>query len=184
MANPRFVLTGGPGAGKTTALEALSCRGYVHAPDSARSIIRERKARGLAPRPPLDTFGREILERDIRAYRTIPAQRDPVFFERGVVDALSLIDRYGRISGDEIESRIEAFRYNEMVFVLRPWEEIYRTDGERDQSYPESLAICEDVIRWYARWGYRTIEVPRAPVEERADFILDAVHSRSPSSPG
>jgi predicted ATPase len=41
MANLRFIITGGPGAGKTTTLEALAERGYYYVPEVARAIIRQ-----------------------------------------------------------------------------------------------------------------------------------------------
>src|SRR5689334_383100 len=69
MINLRFVITGGPGTGKTTILHALAARGYICAAESARAIIRERLASGLSPRPPLAQFGDEILQRDIARYR-------------------------------------------------------------------------------------------------------------------
>ena len=36
-----FVITGGPGVGKTTLLNALSTNGYKTIPEAARTIIRE-----------------------------------------------------------------------------------------------------------------------------------------------
>ncbi|HEX6707837.1 MAG TPA: AAA family ATPase [Albitalea sp.] len=47
----RIIVTGGPGAGKTALLAALAARGHVHVPETARAIIRDRKSRGLSPRP-------------------------------------------------------------------------------------------------------------------------------------
>src|SRR5262249_13162472 len=39
MTNLRSVITGGPGAGKTTTLNALAEQGYICAPDSARACM-------------------------------------------------------------------------------------------------------------------------------------------------
>src|SRR5215469_13697565 len=91
MTNLRFVITGGPGAGKTTMLHALAERGYICAAESARAIIRERLASGLRPRPPLAQFGHEILQRDIARYRETRVTEHPVFFDRGIVDALGML---------------------------------------------------------------------------------------------
>src|SRR5262249_19690760 len=98
MTNLRFVITGGPGAGKTTILHALAERGYRCAPESARAIIRERLASGLPPRPPLAQFGHEILHRDIARYRETQATDHPVFFDRGVVDALGILEEQQALS--------------------------------------------------------------------------------------
>src|SRR5215475_8237423 len=81
MPNLRFVLTGGPGAGKTTVLEALAACGYTYVPESARALIRQRLAAGLSPRPPLEQFGQNILRMDISRYRNTPVTDAPVFFD-------------------------------------------------------------------------------------------------------
>jgi predicted ATPase len=175
MINLRFVMTGGPGAGKTTVLEALAMRGFACVPDSARAIIRQRKGAGLSPRPAPAQFGREMLEADMAQYRETPVHRDPVFFERGVCDALGFLAVHRAISGAEAAARVKEFPYNEVVFLLPPWEEIYTVDTERDQSFSEAVAVCESVRQWYTRWGYQLLEVPKGNVEERVNFILRTV---------
>ncbi len=46
-----YVITGGPGGGKTCLLESLASMGYNYIHDTARQIIKERLAKGLTPRP-------------------------------------------------------------------------------------------------------------------------------------
>jgi predicted ATPase len=41
-----FVITGGPGAGKTTLIEALRAAGCVCAPEAGRQIIQDEVASG------------------------------------------------------------------------------------------------------------------------------------------
>ncbi|WP_414897005.1 AAA family ATPase [Rhodovulum sp. YEN HP10] len=41
-----FVLTGGPGAGKTSLITELACRGFHTIPESGRAVIREEMASG------------------------------------------------------------------------------------------------------------------------------------------
>src|SRR5262245_16725040 len=176
MPNLRFVLTGGPWAGKTTVLEALAARGYQYVPESARALIRQRLAAGLSPRPPLEQFGRDILRMDITRYRDTPVIDAPVFFDRSIVDAVSMLAEHGALSGTEAEAQISAYRYKPVVFLLPPWQEIYRQDSERDPTFPEAIQICASVAQWYARWQYQTVEVPRAGVEERVEFILRTVN--------
>src|SRR5262250_602611 len=72
-------------------LNAIAARGYMCVPESARAIIRERLASGLRPRPPLVQFGHEMLQRDIARYRETQAADHPVFFDRGIVDALGVL---------------------------------------------------------------------------------------------
>jgi len=175
MANLRFVITGGPGAGKTTILNALAERGYRYAAESARAIIRERLASGLSPRPPLEQFGHEILQRDIARYRETRVTDHPVFFDRGIVDALGILHQQHAISLEEAEAYVRSFPYNKVVLLMPAWEAIYRTDSERDQTFAEAIQVFEELRTWYARWGYETIEVPRTAIDQRVNFILHTV---------
>lgn len=173
--NSRFVITGGPGGGKTTLLENLAAWGYRVAPEAARRIIRERLSVGLPPRAEPASFAREILDSDIQQYRAAMDHDGTTFFDRGVLDALYMLDLESALSRDEITSHVQAFPYNAIVFLLPPWEAIYGMDSERDQTFEESVAVFEGMKRWYSRWGYETVAVPRASVEARVSFILEAI---------
>jgi len=177
MMNYRFVVTGGPGAGKTTTLDALAACGLHYVAESARAIIRERLDAGLDPRPPLDRFGREMLARDIASYRETPVRNDPVFFDRSIGDSVGFLYQQGAISRDQAQTYMHQFRYNSVVFIMPPWEEIYATDTERDQSFAEAVAVFESLKSWYAQWHYEVTEVPRASTDERMDFMLKAARA-------
>ena len=64
----RILITGAPGAGKTTLLLALQARGYLIVGDTARTIIQDRRKRGLSPRPDPYAFAQELLRMDIENF--------------------------------------------------------------------------------------------------------------------
>src|SRR5262245_26351217 len=97
MTNLRFVITGGPGAGKTTVLNAVAKRGYLYTAASTRAIIKERLANSLSARPPLQQFVNDILQMDIARYRETLVTNQPVFFDRGIVDALYVLEQQNAI---------------------------------------------------------------------------------------
>ncbi|HEU4723718.1 MAG TPA: AAA family ATPase [Candidatus Eisenbacteria bacterium] len=168
----RVIVTGAPGAGKTTLLDALQARGFHVVPDTARAIIRDRLSRGLPPRPAPAEFAREILRIDIERYRNAPAGAATLFFERGIPDALGMLRELGVHGPAETERHLADFPYHRRVFVPPPWEAIYRTDEERDQTFPEALRVHDTICGWYARCGYEIVEIPRASVDERCAFVL------------
>jgi len=170
----RIVLTGGPGAGKTTLLAALRTRGYKAVDESARAIIQERLANGLSPRPPALEFARQILHRDIAKYQQ-PAELDLVFFDRGIVEALGMVNEAARLEAHELRDLLSQYPYDRRVFALPPWEAVYTTDSERDQTFAESQRVHESVTRWYRRCGYEIIEVPIGPVAQRCVHVLEAI---------
>lgn len=59
--------------------------------------------------------------------------------------------------------------------MLPPWEQIYATDDERDQTYADAVRAFSLVCDWYRRCGYDLVEVPRAPVNERCAFVLRTI---------
>ena len=112
-------------------------------------------------------------------YRAATVDDGITFFDRGLLDALYMLDLESALSRDEIARLVQAFPYNVTVFLLPPWEAIYAMDSERDQTFEESVAVFEGKRRWYGRWGYETVEVPRASVGARISFILDAIGRQS-----
>ncbi len=173
MANLRFILTGGPGAGKTTVLELLSEMGFDTASDSARKIIRNRLDEGLSPRPEPRAFAEAVLNDDINNYDNLTPSGKPVFFDRGVCDALGSLAPY--LPAATIESYMNEYPYNKTVFIFPPWKEIYRTDSERDHTFDHALKVHQQLLSWYSRHGYKLIEVQPDEASERAQYILDLV---------
>ena len=86
-----FILTGGPGAGKTTVLEELNKHGFRCAPEVARQIIQEQVCRGgkALPWEDRELYTGLMLQRSIDSYRDCTLALGPVFFDRGIPDTLS-----------------------------------------------------------------------------------------------
>ena len=168
----RVVITGGPGAGKTSLLAELAAMGYATAEESARAIIAERLASGLPPRPDPRTFAQEILRRDVGKYIRQQQTSNWVFFDRGVIEALGMLQEVSPLLSHELRAMLTAYPFHSSVFVLPPWEAIYTNDTERDQSFAEAVNVHAKLVRWYRACGYVLHEVPRLPVPERAKYVL------------
>lgn len=178
----RIVVTGAPGAGKTTLLLALQARGHTIVSDSARSIIQDRRRRGLSPRPDPSAFSQETLRMDIENFARHAASQGRVFFERGVLDALCGIDRVTPLSESELRIWLSKYQYFPMVFVLPPWKAIYVNDAERDHTFEHAVWVNGITQAWYRRCGYEVLEVPMGSVDERCSVVLQALaNSDAPS---
>lgn len=169
----RVLLTGGPGAGKTTVLEVLRDLGHAVGDDAAREIIRARIAQGLSPRPDPASFAKEILAREIDAYSAVVTS--PKFFERGVADVAASLLGAGAIDEDGARKLVESYPYFHRVFLFPPWQAIYRVDRERDHPFEHAVKVYKDISRWYARFDYEMIDVPFDSAESRAQFILEKI---------
>jgi predicted ATPase len=169
----RIVITGGPGAGKTTLLLALQARGYTIVGDSARTIIQDRRRRGLSPRPNAYEFAQETLRMDIENFVHHAATPGHVFFDRGILDALCMLDRVSPLNESELSLWLSKYQYCSKVFVLPPWRAIYVNDAERDHTFEHAESVNRIVQGWYRRCGYHVLEVPMASVDDRCTYVLN-----------
>jgi predicted ATPase len=168
--NRFVVIAGGPGSGKTTLIGHLAARGFATAPEAGRAIIRQQRAMGREI--PLDLFIELGLCWDMRNHEWAASQPGTVFFDHAVPGTAGYYLRGGEPVPAHVEAAIAACAYRREVFVTPPWPEIYRLDEERTQTWAEAVEVWKTVIESYTRYGYRPVEVPRAAVAERADFVL------------
>jgi predicted ATPase len=164
--------------GKTTLLAQLASMGYATVEESARAIIAERLASGLSRRPGPSEFAHQILSRDIEKYVAQPRMSKWIFFDRGLIDALGMLQEASPMPGEELQAILTKYPFHRSVFVLPPWEAIYTKDAERDQTYAEAVAVHEKCLRWYRVCGYDLREVPRLPVTQRASHVLEVLAAR------
>jgi len=172
-----FVITGGPGFGKTTLVEALADLGFPHQPEAGRAIIQDQVAIGGTALPWSDrrAFAELMLSWEMRSYRSGLALEGPVIFDRGVPDVVGYLRLSALPAAPHVEAAARQFRYHRHVFVAPPWPEIFKTDAERKQSFDEAARTCEVMIEVYRSLGYEPVPLPLVPVSERARFVVDRV---------
>lgn len=172
-----FVLTGGPGSGKSTLIQALEQAGYSTMGEAGRAIIQEQAAIGGRALPWVDPclFAELMLSWDIRSYRVAQQASGAVFFDRGVVDVLGYLRLGNRPVPAHVEKAVDQFRYNRHVFIAPPWQDIFAQDQERKQDFKEAVRTYETVLRAYTDSGYDLVELPRRSVEMRVAFIVETL---------
>jgi predicted ATPase len=183
LGNDRFfVLTGGPGSGKTTLIEALAARGYATTEEAGRGVIREQMQSGGDGLPWIDRvrFAELMFEWELRSYRDAERQDGPVIFDRGLPDTIGYLRLEGLEAPAWMEEEAWRLRYNVQVFIAPPWQEIYGRDEERRQSWDVAVRTYEKMVETYADLGYELMELPRASVEQRARFVTAAIGSALP----
>ena len=170
-----YVITGGPGSGKTSLLEALRSRGYFCSTEAGRGVIQGQVsiAGRALPWDDRSLFAELMLSCEMRNYRIAQEATGLVFFDRGIPDVLGYLRLIGVLAPDHVRNAAQRFRYNSTVFIAPPWRQIFSQDQERKQDFDEAIRTYEVMVATYTDLDYRLVELPYAPVEVRVNFIMD-----------
>jgi predicted ATPase len=176
----RFILTGAPGTGKTAILDTLRSS-LTCVDEAAREVLAEQRATGGVGTWDQDPsrFVELLLQRSIDRFEE--AGDEAVLFDRGVPDCVA----YAVLADVDPTPSLEAcerYRYHHEVLILEPWEDIYVTDEERTMSFGDTSMFHRSLVDAYEGAGYALVDVPRAPLNERAAFVrgfIGAARGRS-----
>lgn len=175
MCDHLFVVTGGPGTGKSTLIEALTRHGIGHMPEAGRAIIRDQVAISGPALPWGDRalYAELMLGWELLSHHEAEAMAGPVVMDRGLPDIVGYLRLIGLPVPAHIEAAARQVRYNRTVFLAPYWQAIFAQDAERKQDRQESEATARMMAETYAALGYEVIELPRTSIEARADFVME-----------
>ena len=170
-----FVITGGPGVGKTTLINELQAAGYLVVEEDARKIIQQQMLKDGEALPWKNKllYAKLMLEASVSSYQTVIKKQvsNPVFFDRGILDAICYMSMENIPITSAMREMTLALPYATKVFILPPWEEIYQTDNERKQTWEEAVFTFQKMKETYLGYGYEVLEVPKAALGLRRAFI-------------
>jgi predicted ATPase len=172
-----FVITGGPGSGKTSLIDALEQAGYARTTEAGRAIIQHQAAIDGPALPWRDrqAFAELMLSWDMRSYDLARGQAGPVFCDRGVPDVAGYLTLIGVPVPAHVHKAARTFRYNHRAFIAPPWRDIFEQDSERKQDFAEAERTYEAMVRTYTSLGYELVAIPRAPITHRLEFVIARV---------
>jgi|SRR5579871_3579596 len=180
-----LLLTGAFGSGKSTLLQHLRTLGYQGIAEPARPLLSEQRSidgNGVPDRDPR-LFVELMLSRMLGDYHQMTTSSAPVFFDRGIPDALAYASLFG-FPYPPGENAAMQYRYNRIVFFAPAWEQIYTTDDERTVPFEAALQFGDELRKIYERSGYVLVDLPCLPVQERGAFILDFLKHQTVSLSG
>tara|TARA_R110001583_G_scaffold25760_9_gene93141 strand:+ start:9309 stop:9854 length:546 start_codon:yes stop_codon:yes gene_type:complete len=168
----RYIITGGPGSGKSSLLSALVDKSYQGFEEISRVIIREQHEIGgdMVPWLNLAAFAELCYER-MSTQLDLCDSACTCFYDRGLPDIIA----YVRRGGLEVPTKYfeKAKSYNKTVFIAPAWQEIFVNDSERPESFEDAVEINRFLKSTYQELGFNVVELPRVSIEERVAFIED-----------
>ncbi|MCI4066601.1 AAA family ATPase [Micromonospora sp. R77] len=183
----RYVLTGAPGAGKTTILAQLRRRGRQVVAEAATDVIADRQAAGCDEPWRRDDFLDLVVAEQARRQRAQPPG-SPQVYDRSPLCTLALARHQGRAVTPALAAEVARIRrdgiYQRQVFLVQPLGFVTRTAARRI-GVAEALAFGRLHEQVYREHGHELVVVPPGPVGERVDLIEEHLRRwAAPPVPG
>lgn len=172
----RFILTGAPGAGKTSILHALAAEGFATVGEAATDLIAREQASGT-PEPWTDPgFIDRVVH--LQRERRLAATGDVQFHDRSAFCTEALADYLGYPHSPGLVREIAELKrmgfYEGCVFFVDLLGFIEPTAARRI-SLEESRRFAAIHERVYRACGFELVRIARESVAERVATIRAAV---------
>jgi predicted ATPase len=176
---PGYILTGTPGAGKTSILRLLELWGHAVVEEAATAVLALEQARGIAEPVHGGAFIDTILAvQQSRQAQARAAGSVPLFFDRSPVCTLAL-SRYSGLPPSprlaaEVDRIVTERVYEKTVFFVRN-QGFVRATTVRRISFADSLTFEKIHEQTYRELGFHLVDVPPGPLAERAALVQQTV---------
>lgn len=184
----KYVITGGPGTGKTSVIKCLAQKAVKTIPEVARAFIAEEQSRArvisdyvpILPSTDMEQFEECCIQRQLRQEANLVQSRN-YFLDRSLVDPIAYAELANVRLRSDLPDLLRDADYRAVFFL----EQLphYVQDKERLEDVVQAHHLHQKLYDVYNRRGYDLIPVPVFPgspeesIAQRADYILR--HSQS-----
>lgn len=168
-----YIITGGPGSGKTSLITRLKYLGYNVVDEVASAFIKRGKKAGKTAeqtRSDESKFQEEVLEEKVKIEDATSAN-EITFFDTAIPDSIPYhIINNLRLSEKILEAS-QKRRYRG-IFLLDQLP-FFEKNGVRIEDEKIAGEISRLIYKEYCKLGYVVVRVPVLPLEERVKFVLE-----------
>jgi predicted ATPase len=171
----RYIITGAPGTGKTSLIQALQANGYQCFSEISRKIILEQQQikSNKTPWGNLPCFANLVYQQTIKELQ-LPIEKN-TFVDRGLLDIIAYLKAKSHPIPEYLLDFPFKTHYASTVFLMPLWEEIYINDPQRPQSFPEAQCIHKHLIEVYQNFNFTIVVLPKTTLTKRVDFIRSVI---------
>lgn len=166
-----YVITGGPGSGKTTMVNLLRARGYKTTIENARHYFDMQRLNGKTVeevRKHQEDFQAKVLEMQIDLEKGLSPE-EVVFLDRAIPDALAYYRYLNIVIDPRLAEAMRTVSYKK-IFILDCLPLVQ--DYARREDEAAQKKIHEAIRQVYESLPFPVVHVPVMLPHERVDFIL------------
>jgi len=178
-----IAITGGPGSGKSTLIQALASQGLQTIPEAAIQVINELNTEfGVdGQKEWRKTNKDEFQERVTRKQAALEASASKeakfAFCDRGRLDGLGYCRHFKQAVPDAVADIAESASYAKVFLLETLSEDAFANRGAdgRTSGRQDSVAISKCIGEVYEEHGHTLVRVPVLPVEQRVAWVLSSL---------
>jgi predicted ATPase len=179
----RYIITGAPGAGKTTIVAALRDRGYAVVDEAATDVIAREQALGRAhPSHGAAVIDAVALLQRERQEQPVPPTTTVQVFDRSPICTLALAHYLGQpvtpVLAREVDRVVAAGIYQPRVFFVHLLGFITPTAARRI-TLTQSIRFERFHEQAYRDHGFQLVDVPVGTPEDRLRLVDRYIRSWS-----
>ncbi|WP_329331893.1 AAA family ATPase [Streptomyces sp. NBC_00663] len=182
----RYILTGTPGAGKTSILRGLADLGHPVVEEAATAVIALAQARGEDEPWTRASFLDDIVAMQKARQLAAPATGPAQVYDRSPICTHALARYLGRPIPPSLTAEIERITtervYRRQVFFVRNLGFCAPTRARRI-SFEESLEFEKVHEESYRAFGYELLDIPAADLADRIAAVRSVLSTPGPADP-
>jgi predicted ATPase len=174
----RYIITGGPGVGKTTiANELKKIQGFTAIDEAATRIIQKHLAEGTSKPWELKDFDEQIvaMQKEDRLNSNL-LNEESIFFDRSSIDSISYCLHHQKTPQKKVIEAAEEVidYYNPRVFLVENFGQCEQT-AVRCETLEECHKIEQLLEKTYTALGFEVTRVKPGKVKDRIAAIVESM---------
>ncbi|SNR51672.1 Predicted ATPase [Lutibacter agarilyticus] len=168
----KYIISGAPGSGKSTLINALEEKGIQCLNEVSRDIIIAEQNSGNNGMPwgNMERFARLVFDETLIRFKKQP---ESLFCDRSLIDTMAYLEFADKPIFEDLKNFDFNQYYHPVVFFALPWSHIYIKDPQRPESFEYQWSLSNKLIAYYKNHNFKIVYLPFTSVQLRVDFIIN-----------